>query len=153
HLARSTVYTVGIQGTYDACRLEELAGRGATPCSSATRGCREGNLCTETDPPPSCTQFFPDVEAGGLTQAFRDVATRVEGIARSNYSVGICTPVAQSNSSVTLQVAVDGMGDQKTLGYCAQGSTACESGDTLCPCAALLTGELEKCNAETVRTT
>lgn len=152
HLSRATVYTVGIQGAYDACRLEELAGRGATPCSSATRGCREGNLCTATPQPPSCTQFFPDVEAGGLTDAFRDVAARVEGIARSNYSVGICTPVAQSNSSVTLQVAVDGMGDQTSLGYCAQGAAPCETGDQQCPCAPLLTGELSACDAESVRT-
>jgi len=152
HNSRATVYTVGIAGAYDACRLEELAGRGATPCSSATRGCREGSLCTDTPQPPSCTQFFPDVEAGSLSVAFRDVAARVEGIARSNYSVGICTPVAQSNSSVTLQVVVDGQGDQSTLGYCAQGAAPCEVGDDACPCKALLTGELDQCDAETVRT-
>jgi hypothetical protein len=152
HKSRATIYTVGIQGTYDACRLEELAGRGATPCSSATRGCREGTLCTDTPQPPSCTQFFPEVEAGGLSEAFRDVATRVEGIARSNYSVGICTPVAQSNSSVTLQVEVDGLGNQTTLGYCAQGAAPCATGDDLCACTALLTGQLDQCDAESVRT-
>lgn len=153
HLTRSTVYTVGIRGNYDACRLEELAGRGATTCSSPGRGCREGDLCTETAPPPSCTQFIADVDPAELALAFRDVADRVAGIARSNYAVGICTPVAQGTSSVTLKVTVDGMGDQVTLPYCAQGVFECDQSETgFCACTALLTGELAACDADQVRT-
>ena len=153
HLTRSTVYTVGIRGNYDACRLEELAGRGATSCSAPGRGCREGDLCTETAPPPSCSQFLPDVDPAELALAFRDVADRVAGIARSNYAVGICTPVAQGVSSVTLKVTVDGMGDQVTLPYCAQGVFECDQSETgFCACTALLTGELGQCDANAVRT-
>lgn len=152
HVSTATIYTVGIKGNYDACRLEELAGRGATPCSAPTRGCREGALCTDTEPPPSCTQFFPEVDPAELSTAFTEVAARVAGIARSNYSIGICTPVAQGTASVTLQVAVDGKGDQVTLGYCARGITECDSESGFCACTALLTGELGQCNVEDVRT-
>ncbi len=152
HVSTATIYTVGIQGNYDACRLEELAGRGATPCSAPSRGCREGALCTDTEQPPSCTQFFPEVDPAQLSDAFEQVAARVAGIARSNYAVGICTPVAQGLSSVTLQVAVDGKGDQTTLGYCARGTTECDAPSGFCACNALLTGELGACNAGDVRT-
>ncbi len=134
----ATKYTIGIKGDYDACKLEELAGTPESDCGDGLRGCREGLLC---DPavaqPPSCTQFQPDVDQDALAAAFQDIAARAAGIARSNYVVGVCTPVALGSSSVTIKVDVDGAVDQATLPYSAN----------------QLNGDLASCDATEVRDT
>jgi hypothetical protein len=134
----ATKYTIGIRGDYDACKLEELAGAPESDCGDGLRGCREGLLCDPAAPqPPSCTQFQPDVDQDALAAAFQDIAARAAGIARSNYVVGVCTPVALGTSSVTVKVDVDGAVDQATLPYNAN----------------KLTGDLANCDATEVRDT
>jgi uncharacterized protein YegL len=115
HASSATVFAIGIEGNYDACRLEELAGR---PTSSSTLGCREESACLAgTLKPATCTQFLPSVSKSALSTAFQDVASRAAGLARSNYVAGICTPVTLGSPTLTLQVAVDGVKDQATLPY------------------------------------
>jgi len=138
----ATKYAIGIQGDYDACKLEELAGAPDTGCGDGLRGCRVGILCDAgSAPPPSCTQFQPSVDATELETAFTEIATRAAGIARSNYIVGVCTPVALGASSVTIKVNVDGAVDQASLPYKAKGPP----GD--------LTGDLQNCDPTEVRDT
>ena len=101
-----TIYTIGIQGTYDACRLEELAGAGSSAFSD---GCRVGSACDpRSAPPASCTQFLKDVDRAALSQTFDKIAQRATAIARSNYVVGVCTPVALGQASLTIQVDIEG---------------------------------------------
>ncbi len=110
-------YVIGIRGAYNVCALEELAGPPPT-CAGSLIGCREGLTCNPGTPTPaSCTQFQPDVDPAALNEAFQRIADRAEGIARSNYEVGICTPVALGNSSLTIRVNVDGTEDAETLLY------------------------------------
>jgi hypothetical protein len=139
--SEATIYTIGIQGNYDSCKLEELAGRPDT-CAGELRGCREGALCSEnTDPPSSCTQFIPDVDPAALADTFAAIALRADGISKSNYIVGVCTPIALSlpgdPPSVTVLVEVDGAEDRATLLY-----------DTTD-----LTGAVNECDAEAVKNT
>lgn len=132
----ATKLTIGIQGNYDACALEELAGAPAGKCVNSLKGCREGITCTTEVPPPvSCTQFQADVAPDELEEAFRKFAERAEGIARSNYAVGVCTPVALGKSSVTIRVDVDGAKASTTLPYGTE----------------FLDGNLADCNAEEVK--
>jgi hypothetical protein len=132
-------YTVGIRGAYDACRLEELSG-GPPTCAGELLGCREGINCDPNNPPPSsCTQFIPDVDPAAVAEAFRAIALRADGIAKSNYVVGVCTPVALGSSSVTIQVDVDGAVDTATLPYI--------------PSELGLNGAVNECNAEEVKNT
>ncbi len=134
HQTEATFYALGIQGNYDACKLEELAGRGGPGAKSS---CREGAACDpKTAAPAKCTQFFSGVDQAAISQAFQEVAARVEGLARSNYAVGICTPVALGNPTLTLKVAVDGVKAQETLPYAAEGH---------------LNGHVNECNAAAVQ--
>jgi alpha-tubulin suppressor-like RCC1 family protein len=115
HATDATVYTIGIEGTYDACRLEELAGRGGV---TSDTGCRELAACTTSAAPPAaCTQFLPSVSRKAIGDAFQQIAARAAGIARSNYVVGICTPVSLGTPTLTLKVDVDGTKAEKTMGY------------------------------------
>jgi hypothetical protein len=132
----ATKLTIGIRGNYDACALEELAGAPAGKCINSLKGCREGITCTtEVAPPVSCTQFQADVDPDELEAAFRNFAARAEGIARSNYAVGVCTPVALGSSSVTVRVDVDGTKASTTLPYGTE----------------FLDGNLSQCDAEDVK--
>ena len=138
HSSLSTKFTIGVKGNYDPCALEELAGRPDGGCKNPLKGCREGITCSPDSPaPPSCTQFQNDVEGGGLTDAFAGFAERVAGISRSNYAVGVCTPVAIGSSSVTIRVNVDGAQDSETLPY---GTNDPE-----------LTGAVNECDPEVVK--
>jgi hypothetical protein len=132
----ATKLTIGIRGNYDACALEELAGAPAGTCINSLKGCREGITCTTEAPPPvSCTQFQSDVDPDELEEAFRKFAERAEGIARSNYAVGVCTPVALGTSSVTVRLDVDGAQASTTLPYGTE----------------FLDGNLSQCDAEAVK--
>lgn len=116
----STKITIGIQGNYDGCALEELAGQ-PSGCQDPLKGCRSGLTCSpEVAPPPSCTQFIPDVEPEAIASVFSDIADRASGIARSNYKAGICTPVALSAATLTIQVNVDGAQDTERFIYDAE---------------------------------
>ncbi len=136
HQSQATVYTLGIKGNYDACRLEELAGRGG---AFVTSSCREESACNTAEATPaSCTQFFPSVDQKAISQAFQEVAARADGLARSNYAVGVCTPVALgSSSSLTLKAEVDGLKGEQRVSYAVSGSG--------------LTGEVGKCDARAVQ--
>jgi hypothetical protein len=117
----ATIYTIGIRGNYDACGLEELAGRGASTCGSPLGGCREGLLCNpDSPPPPSCPQFISQVDPAALEGAFQSIAERAAGISRSNYEIAVCTPVALGSSSLTLQVTVDRARDTEVVPYSAR---------------------------------
>jgi hypothetical protein len=135
-VAPATIYTIGIRGNYDACGLEELAGRGDSTCGSPLGGCREGLLCNpESPPPPSCTQFISQVDPAALETAFAGVAERAAGISRSNYEIAVCTPVAIGSSSLTLQVTVDRDRDTEVVPYSARDLTgavqSCDPQDVL----------------------
>jgi hypothetical protein len=126
--AAVTFYSIGVAGDYDACKIEELAGGGNSTC-------REGTACVQgTVPPATCTQFITVDETGELAGAFQAVSAKAVGIARSNYVVGVCTPVELGSPTLTLQVDVDGATDSATVGY-----------DT-----SFLTGDLLGCNAEQI---
>jgi len=79
------VYAIGIEGDYDPEALAELA--------SSDRA------------------FLEVSQASQLVSAFEDVSGRAEALARSNYVVGVCTPVALGSGTVELSVAVDGATD------------------------------------------
>jgi hypothetical protein len=139
HNSLSTKFTIGVQGNYDPCALEELAGRPDGGCKNPLKGCREGITCTpNTEPPPSCTQFQDNVEGSALTEAFAGFAERVAGISKSNYAVGVCTPVAIGSSSVTIRVNVDGAEDAETLPYSTKNPN-------------ILTGAVNECDPEVVK--
>jgi von Willebrand factor type A domain/FG-GAP-like repeat len=119
HATNATIFTMGIQGTYDACRLEELAGRGGS--GTAKLGCREEAACTGSSAPASCTQFFPGVSQTAIDTTFQNIAQRAVGLARSNYVVGICTPVSLGNPTLTIKVDVDGVSDEVQTPYAVAG--------------------------------
>ena len=90
-------YAIGIDGHYDPERLAELAST-------------EENFVHVTD-------------TAQIGQAFGEVAYRVDAVARSNYSVGVCTPIALGESAaLTIEVRADGdaasePSDMVTLSY------------------------------------
>lgn len=93
----ANIYVIGIEGNYDAEKLAEL---------------------TTTN-----ENFVHVDDALALQNAFSRVATRVDAAARSNYVVGVCSPIALGEkSSLTIQVQMDGSGgseptDTVTLAY------------------------------------
>ncbi|MDP6942531.1 MAG: VWA domain-containing protein, partial [Myxococcota bacterium] len=97
-----TAFSIGIQGTYDESKLEELATH------------------------PSYFQLVEDASAlGGVFEGF---AARLEEIARSNYAVGVCTPVALGTGSMTIQVNVDGETTSERVTYATSQLTGVLSG-------------------------
>jgi len=115
-------YSVALAATeYDLCKLEELAGS----------GCREDTACIAgTEPPESCYQYLSVPSSDGLADAFETMAGRVLAIARSNYVIGVCTPIELGSPSLTVEATVDGPVGSGTASYAT---------DTL-------TGELAGCN-------
>ncbi|TPV96656.1 MAG: VWA domain-containing protein [Myxococcales bacterium FL481] len=75
-------YSIGIDGAYDAERLEELA---------------------------STSENFVHVSGSGeLTKAFTEVAYRLAAAAHSNYAIGVCTPVSLGDDvSLTIEINLD----------------------------------------------
>ena len=85
------VFSIGIKGNYTQEKLEELASK---------------------------PDYFALADnAASLEEVFQDVAERVEAIARSNYVVGVCTPVELGSPTMTIRVEVDGAGGEVTVGY------------------------------------
>jgi len=94
-----TAFSIGIKGAYDETKLAELASK---------------------------PDYFVLAEnAAALAGIFDKVAERVEAIARSNYVVGVCTPVELGSPSLTIKVQVDGVEGHATIAY----STADLNGD------------------------
>ncbi len=87
----AAIYSIGIQGNYDESKLIELASR-------------EDN-------------FVRVENASELNSAFSDVADQVEAVAKSNYVVGVCTPVSLGNPTLTIEVDVDDAHGSKTISY------------------------------------
>ncbi len=104
----ATVFSIGIAGDYDAQALSELA---------------------------SYSNAFVSVEeSDDLAGAFEDAAARALALARSNYVIGVCTPVALGNPSLTIEVTVGGSQGSVTLDYSTEN----------------LTGDFENCDASAV---
>lgn len=78
--ADATVFSIGIEGDYDSGALAELA----------------------SDP----SGFLSVGEPGDLTGAFDSAAAKALALARSNYVVGVCTPVALGQPTVTVEVNI-----------------------------------------------
>lgn len=95
-----SVFSVGIRGEYDEGKLRELATRP--------------------------THFRLVDDAGELEGVFGEFAGRLDAIARSNYAVGVCTPVELGNPSLTIQVSVDERSASVQVPY----STASLTGET-----------------------
>jgi uncharacterized protein YegL len=133
HYSGATVFAIGIEGNYDACRLEELAG---PPSIGGGGPCRELGACVPgTAKPASCTQFLPGVSKEAVSNAFHDVADHVTSLARGNYVAGICTPVTLGFPTMTLKVDVDGQKAQTTIPYDVQ----------------TLTGDVNSCVADDIK--
>jgi len=87
----AVMYSIGIQGAYDEKKLEELA---------------------------SSNGSFISVEnASQLSPALADIADKVGATARSNYVVGVCTPVAYGTPSLTIEITADGATARETVAY------------------------------------
>lgn len=95
-----SVFSVGIRGEYDEGKLRELATRP--------------------------THFRLVDDAGELEGVFGEFAARLDAIARSNYAVGVCTPVELGSPSLTIRVDVDGRSASVQVAY----STVALSGET-----------------------
>jgi hypothetical protein len=85
------IYSIGIQGNFDQSKLIELAS--------------------------SDNNYVEATNASDLSSTFEDLAERVAQVARSNYVVGVCTPVALGSPSLTIEVSVDGMSGSSTVSY------------------------------------
>ena len=86
-----TLFSIGIKGEYNEERIRELASK--------------------------ADYFVLADEAAELTDIFESVSVRVEAIAKSNYVVGVCTPIVKGSPSLTLEVSVDGAKASKTVSY------------------------------------
>lgn len=104
----ASIFSIGIQGNYDESRLRELASKS--------------------------DYFVPVEDASQLTSVFSKVANRVEQIARSNYVVGICTPVSSGAPSLTIEIKFADKTASETLTYSGAG----------------LTGDVTSCNPEEI---
>ncbi|TPV92461.1 MAG: VWA domain-containing protein [Myxococcales bacterium FL481] len=81
--AASNIYVIGIEGNYDAEKLAELT--------------------------TTSENFVHVDDTLALQNAFSRVAKRVDAASRSNYVVGVCSPIALGQqSSLTIEVRLDG---------------------------------------------
>jgi hypothetical protein len=87
----ATIFTVGIDGDYNPEALRQLASRDSL--------------------------YFQVQESAGLVDAFERAADRTLALARSNYVVGICTPVALGSPTLTLEITSWNDVDSVTLAY------------------------------------
>ncbi len=111
------LFTIGVDGNYDPERISELAS--------------------------SDQQFVHVVDTEEIVQAFDDIARLVDGISRSNYVVGICTPLAlgdEASASVEAETWGQGSGKGQRL----------EAGVTLPYPLDHLTGDLACCSPQDV---
>lgn len=85
----------------------------------------------------STPSFFRCADgADALGTVFTSLATTLEGIAASNYAVGVCTPVALGEPSMTVRVELDGVG----------GAPVASSEVTIPYSTSQLTGALDGCD-------
>ena len=133
HLTPVTIYVVGLEDDYDACVLEELAGQGAV---APGIGCREGDDCDEYAPVPTrCREWFPAGLVEDLETEMRAAAEQMTSVIGGNYSIGICTPVARGEASVTVDITVGERDTTFTLPYAAEA----------------LSGALSECDADALQ--
>jgi uncharacterized protein YegL len=92
----------------------------------------EQTLCELAKNDDSC---FAVQEASELEGVFTTISERAQAIARSNYVVGVCTPVALGEPSLQLVVTVDGVEAREQAWY---------------PTDAL-TGDVDSCNEDDVK--
>ncbi len=90
------LYTIGIDGAYDPEKLAELAS--------------------------TAENFLHVDQAEELADAFAEIAYRMDAVAHSNYTVGICTPISLGEqASFTLEIQVDAnsetTADSATVAY------------------------------------
>jgi uncharacterized protein YegL len=103
-----SIFSIGIRGAYDEEKLRELASK---------------------------EEYFVIADnSAALVTAFGSVAGSVENISRSNYVIGICTPVELGYPTLTINVNVDGRQDSAQVAYAT----------------ATLTGDVSDCNATLV---
>lgn len=106
--ASVTSFSIGIEGTYDESKLKELASK------------------------PD--YFVMAEDADQLESIFEDVASRVDALAKSNYVVGVCTPIELGTPTLTIEIDVDDAKASNTVPY----STV------------ILTGDVASCDPEMV---
>ena len=95
--SEAEVFSIGIEGAYDAEKLEELASKP--------------------------TNFFADVESQDLASEFVNVAGKVSLKAASNYVVTVCTPVTFGNPTLTIAIDADGKTGSVTQPYSTEALT------------------------------
>ena len=104
----ASIFSIGIKGEYDESKIKELA---------------------------SQESYFTMADsAGQLGGVFEEVAQKAAARAKSNYVVGVCTPVEMGSPSLTINIEVDGLKGSETVSYSTND----------------LTGDVAECDAETI---
>ena len=134
---------IGLGGGYDTCVLEELA---YNPLAETVQPCRDRATCAGGGPVPGeCKGVILGADSATLSGAFDDFAARALALARSYYTVGVCSPLALGFSSLTLRVSTSSGTGQLQYPY-----TSAATGPVA---AGILNGDTASCNAEVVRST
>lgn len=84
------IYTIGIRGDYNESLVRELA---------------------------SSPQHFAEAGADEIAEQFRTIATNVAQLANRNYVVGVCTPVALGEPTLTIAVDTGDFSGRATVSY------------------------------------
>jgi hypothetical protein len=84
-------YSIGIKGDYDEDAIRELASNSA--------------------------YFFLVEDVEEIENAFQEIADYVEAWSKSNYVMGVCSPLQIANVSLTIQVEYNGMSGILTVPY------------------------------------
>lgn len=113
-----TAYSIGIRGDYDPARIEELA---------TDRG-----------------NFVLVEQSSALSTAFIDIADRLEAWARSNYVLGVCSPLEGPGRSFTATVSRGGATGVLRVSYNASGFdlTGCNPTFVADPCGQWECGDI-----------
>jgi len=112
--ASANIYALGIDGNYDEDRLAELA---------------------------STAENFVHVDHSELLgEAFERIAVRVDAVAHSNYAIGVCTPIALGEPTLTLEVSVEDPSSGLTLEDAVQMAYPVDE----------LDGDLAACDADAI---
>ena len=90
HLDDVEIYTIGIRGDYNESLVRELA---------------------------SSPQHFAEAGADEIAEQFRTIATNVAQLANRNYVVGVCTPVALGEPTLTIAVETGDFSGRATVPY------------------------------------
>ena len=87
------IFTVGVEGDYRKERVQELA---------------------------SQHEYFYETSVEGVSNEFQRIAAGIVELAKTNYVVGICTPVDIGNPTLTINVSAGGLFATATLAYSTQ---------------------------------